>query len=265
MTVELHHGDCLDILPMLEAESVDLIVTSPPYNCDKGYDGYSDDLEMAAYFDWVCLWLRECHRCLVRGGRVAINIPWWIGKKPRIFTIPSYCQAAQSAGLLVIDKVIWVKGNEDSPGGNLGTGWGTWLSPSGPAIRCASEPILVFAKGSRGRGRISDLGRGACVPGDMTKDEFLAFTTDVWMVRGKSDREHPAVFPVEIPRRLIKLYTWPGETVLDLFMGSGTTGQACMDTGRSFTGIEIGEGYYNIAKARIEKAQREMVQVEMAI
>ena len=258
MTVTLYHGDCLEVLPTLDAGSVDLVVTSPPYNCGKDYATYDDDLEITEYFDWVELWLKECKRCLGHGGRVAVNIPWWIGRKPRIFTLPHYCRAAVSAGLLIADKIIWVKGNENGLRGDLGTGWGTWMSPSGPSIRCASEPILVFVNGSRGRGRISGDGRGACVHGDMTKEEFLAYTTDVWMVQGRSDQEHPAVYPKEIPGRLTRLYTWPGETVLDPFMGSGTTGLACAEANRSFIGIEIDRGYYEIAERRIAEAQAQM-------
>jgi site-specific DNA-methyltransferase (adenine-specific) len=112
---------------------------------------------------------------------------------------------------------------------------------------------LIFSKGSRGRKVISEEGKGACVRGDMTKEEWMQWTLDVWFVRGSRSKFHPATFPEEIPKRLIKLYTYQEEIILDPFMGSGTTGVACKSLNRKFIGIELDPEYFEIAKKRIQQ------------
>lgn len=233
-----------------------MVVTSPPYNCGKNYGTSSDSLPWDEYWRFTVGWLRQVERVLCAGGRLAVNLPWWMGKKPRRDVPYQFKTVAKECGLTFIDKVTWIKGDEKnlhtSGGfGGGGCGWGTYLSPSGPSIRCASEPILVFSKGGRGRKVISGEGRGACVRGDMTKDEWMQWTLDVWFIRGESSSSHPAVFPLEVPKRLIKLYTFPGETVLDPFMGEGATGEAAVLTGRRFVGCEIDPGHFERAKRRI--------------
>jgi modification methylase len=133
------------------------------------------------------------------------------------------------------------------------------LSPSGPSIRCATEPILVFAKGRRGRRRLSGAGRGACIRGDMTQEEWMAWTVDAWFVRGDSDPAHPAVFPLAIPRRLIKLYTYPGEVVLDPHNGRGTTTTAAKQLGRHWIGIDANPDYCRQARQWLERTDVEML------
>lgn len=258
----LHRANCLDVLPSLAPGSVALAVTSPPYNCGKDYGAGGDSMPWDDYWRFTREWLDALLPALVDGGRLAVNLPWWMGKKPRRDVPFAFKQAALDAGYLFLDKIIWIKGGEGnvhvSGGfGGGGSGWGTYLSPSGPAIRCASEPILIFSKGSRGRKAISGEGRGACVRGDMTREEFHAWTVDAWFLRGSVDREHPATFPVEIPRRLIKLYTFPGEAVVDPFMGVGTTGLACAATGRRFIGIEREPRFFAVAERRIAEASRQ--------
>ena len=257
-------GDRTEILRSLPPESVDFTVTSPPYNCGKNYGATSDSVPWETYWQQTREWLAEVLRVTKPGGRLAVNLPWWMGKKPRRDVPYEFQTAARELGWLMLDKIIWVKGDENnihtSGGwGGGGCGWGTYLSPSGPSIRCASEPILIFAKGSRGRGVISGEGRGLCVRGDMTKEEWMEWTMDVWFVRGASDRQHPAVYPPEIPKRLIKLYTYPGDVVLDPHNGSGTTTTTAQLLGRQFIGIDANPEYCRTAEARVmrpnDKAQ----------
>ena len=248
-------GDNLVLLPTLDADCVDLVVTSPPYNCNKNYEVISDNLPWNEYWDRSHQWLNEVYRVLKDGARLAVNLPWWMGSKPRRDVVSKFKQTAQDAGFSFLDKIIWIKGDSNNvhTSGGWGTGgcgWGTYMSPSGPAIRCASEPILIFSKGGRGRRRISGKGNGDCVKGDMTKEEWMSWTLDVWFIRGASSKHHPAVFPEDIPRRLIKLYTYPGEVVLDPFCGIGTTGKAACSLGRSFIGIEINPTYCDKAAKR---------------
>lgn len=254
----LNKTHCIDNregMMLLPNDCIDLVVTSPPYNCGKNYGVVKDSLPWDIYWDNTKNWLVESFRIIKPGGRLAVNIPWWMEKKPRKL-VPFYFQEiAVEIGFHMLDKIIWVKGNSynihTSGGfGGGGCGWGTYMSPSGPSIRCASEPIMIFSKGSRGRGITSGEGRGACVKNDITKDEFMEWTLDVWFIRGEHNKKHPAVFPAEIPHRLIKLYTYQKEIVLDPFMGSGTTAKAAKKLGRDYIGFEINPEYLEIEKQR---------------
>lgn len=249
----LFHGDCRK----LAVSDVALIVTSPPYNCGKDYGTYNDNLPLDDYWRFTTSWLLSAYESLIPGGRLCVNLPWWTGKKPRVDVPGKFKELAMLVGFLFLDKIIWVKGDEKNTHtsggfGGGGSGWGTYMSPSGPAIRCATEPILVFAKESRGRKVISGKGNGDCIKGDITKEDFLNWTIDAWFMRGASDKMHPAVFPDEIPRRLIQIYTYPGDTVFDPFMGSGTTGKMAKLLGRKFIGCEIDKEYFELATKRIE-------------
>ena len=251
---------CGDLRKTIMGDMVDLLITSPPYNCGKDYNSISDELSYEDYWSFTCGWVSSAYEALKSGGRMVVNLPWWMMKKPRRDVPGKFKQVAEMIGFKYLDKIIWIKGDEKNQNvsggwGGGGSGWGTYMSPSGPAIRCASEPILVFAKEKRGRGRISGKGNGDCIKGDITKEEFLSWTIDVWFIRGEHDKMHPAVFPKEIPTRLIKLYTYPGETVMDPFMGSGRVGEACIETAREFIGIEKDPAFYQYAKSRIDGAK----------
>lgn len=237
-------GDCIRNLQLLPESSVDLVVTSPPYNCGKDYGVFDDNMKWDEYWEFTSHWLSGCYRVVQDGGRMCVNLPWWMGKKPRRDVVSKFKQVAINSGWMFLDKITWIKGSENNQHtsggyGGGGYGWGTYMSPSGPAIRCASEPILVFAKGTRGRGRTTGEGRGKCVKGDMTKDEWMKWTIDVWHIPGASSKKHPAIFPDEIPRRLIGLYTWKDDLVLDPFCGIGTTCRVAEEMGRRFIGIEL--------------------------
>lgn len=251
-------GDCVEEMKRLPAESIHLAVTSPPYNCGKNYGVTKDDLAWDTYWAFTRNWLTEVHRLLVPGGRLAVNLPWWMMKKPRRDVPFTFKSTAISIGYHFLDKIIWIKGDKNnihtSGGwGGGGCGWGTYCSPSGPSIRCASEPILIFSKGSRGRKVISGEGRGQCIRGDITKKEWMEWTKDVWFVRGKSSKIHPAVFPETIPHRLIKIYTYPGETVLDPFVGIGTTALAALALGRKVIGIDLSLTYIEVVKQQLAR------------
>ncbi len=257
---EIRYGDCRTILASLPENSFELAITSPPYNCGMDYgEEFGDDLSPALYWDFTSRWLAAVHRVLKQNGRLAVNLPWWMGSKPRLEVPFTFVSLAEKAGLTFFDKILWLKAN---PGGQVhvtggysyGCGWGTYLSPSGPSIRCGSEPILLFCKGSRSRGLIDGRGHGRCTPGDITPEQWAAWTIDVWNIQGSRDREHVATFPQEIPKRLALLYTMPGEAILDPFAGSGTTGLACLETGRSFLGCDISRKSCDLAEQRIAKA-----------
>jgi DNA modification methylase len=222
--------------------SIHLMVTSPPYNARKEYD---EDLTLDEYLAMLERVFQEVNRVLVPGGRACINIAN-LGRKPYIPLSAFITQIMINLGFLMRGEIIWDKGS--SAGSS--TAWGSWLSASNPALRDVHEYILVFSKG---RFKRKSEGRKATIE----REDFLELTKSVWQFPTESASRvgHPAPFPIELPRRLIELYTFEDEVVLDPFMGSGTTALAAMNTHRRFVGYEINETYVKIALERIMNQQ----------
>jgi site-specific DNA-methyltransferase (adenine-specific) len=229
-------SEAMDNLP---DDSVHLMVTSPPYNVGKDYD---EDLTLAEYLGFLKGVWKEVHRVLVPGGRACINVAN-LGRKPYIPLHAFIIEDMLDLGFLMRGEIIW---NKASSAGSS-TAWGSWLSPTNPALRDVHEYILIFSKGTFRREKVK--GRKSTI----LKEEFLEFTKSVWNFPSVSARKtgHPAPFPVELPYRLIQLYTFEEEVVLDPFMGSGQTAIAAMKTGRHYIGYEIDEAYVQLAQKRI--------------
>lgn len=223
----------------LPDQSIHLMVTSPPYNVGKEYD---QDLKLDDYLSFLRQVWVEVERLLVPGGRACVNIAN-LGRKPYIPLHAYILRDMQDAGLLMRGEIIWDKGASASPS----TAWGSWRSAANPTLRDVHEYILIFSKGSFRRE--NPLRR----PSTITRDEFLQATRGVWSFPAEPARKigHPAPFPVELPRRLIQLYTFAGEVVLDPFMGSGQTAIAAIQTGRHYVGYEIDPRYVELAERRI--------------
>ena len=225
----------------LPDNSVHLMVTSPPYNVGKDYD---QDLSLQEYLSFLHSVWTEVLRVLVPGGRACINVAN-LGRKPYIPLHTYLAHDLLNLGFLMRGEIIWDKGASAS----ASTAWGSWQSSSNPTLRDIHEYILVFSKGSFRRQRVD--GRTDTI----TRDEFLEFTKSVWTFPAESAKKigHPAPFPVELPYRLIQLYTFKGEVVLDPFMGSGQTALAAIRAGRHYVGYEINAAYVERARARIAK------------
>jgi modification methylase len=222
--------------------SIHLMVTSPPYNVRKEYD---EDLTLDEYLDLLRRVFEETHRVLVPGGRACVNLAN-LGRKPYIPLHVHVIQLILEAGFLMRGEIIWNKGSSAS----ASTAWGSWMSATNPVLRDIHEYIMVFSKDSYSR------------PGDgkestIRKEDFLDWTKSVWTFPAASARQigHPAPFPEELPRRLIELYTFRGDVVLDPFCGSGTTCLAARAAERHFVGYEIDRGYVELARQRLEAAQ----------
>jgi modification methylase len=227
----------------LPDSSVHLMVTSPPYNVGKVYD---EDLTLDEYLAFLKRVWAETYRVLVTGGRACINVAN-LGRKPYIPLHTFIARDMIELGFLMRGEIIWDKAASAS----ASTAWGSWQSATNPTLRDVHEYILVFSKGSYHRGRPKDR------KDTITKDEFLEFTKSVWTFAAESARKigHPAPFPVELPYRLIQLYTFEGEVVLDPFMGSGQTALAALKAGRHFVGYELNLEYRNLADKRIIAAR----------
>jgi len=219
--------------------SVHLMVTSPPYNVGKEYD---EDLSLEEYLAFLRRVWAEVYRVLVPGGRACINVAN-LGRKPYIPLHAFIIREMLDLGFLMRGEIIWDKG----PSAAASTAWGSWRSPANPTLRDVHEYILVFSKGMFARPRPRD--REATI----SREEFLEYTKSVWSFPAASARKvgHPAPFPVELPYRLIQLYTYTGEVVLDPFMGSGSTALAAVKSGRRFVGYEIDPAYVRLAEKRL--------------
>jgi modification methylase len=233
-----HSAEMMSELPDC---SVHLMVTSPPYNVGKEYD---EDLSLEEYLAFLERVWKETWRVLVPGGRMCINIAN-LGRKPYIPLHAYITEQAIQLGFLMRGEIIWNKAASASPS----TAWGSWKSAGNPILRDVHEYILVFSK------QIFKRQNPAKRESTITRDEFLEYNKSVWTLGAESARKigHPAPFPVELPRRLIQLYTFDGEVVLDPFMGSGQTAIAAAKSNRKYVGYEIDESYIALANQRIEK------------
>jgi site-specific DNA-methyltransferase (adenine-specific) len=223
---------------------VHLMVTSPPYNVTKSYD---DDLSLGEYLGLLERVFRETHRVLADGGRACVNVAN-LGRKPYIPLSDHISRIMIEIGFLMRGEIIWAKG----AGAGVSMAWGSWQSATNPVLRDTHEYILVFCKGSFSRpkgDKQSTIGR----------EQFMEWTKSVWTINPESARRvgHPAPFPLELPARLIQLYTFAGDVVLDPFMGSGTTALAALQAGRRYIGYDASAEYVALAERRLAAAKEQ--------
>ena len=218
--------------------SVALMVTSPPYNVGKDYD---DDLSLEEYLGLLERVFKETYRVLEPGGRACINIAN-VGRKPYV-PLGSYLGMMMSdLGYLMRGEIIWVKGK----GASGSCAWGSWKSAKNPVLRDLHEYILVFSKG-----RFDRVRKGENTIG---RDEFMANTLSVWEFPPASAKKsgHPAPFPEELPKRLIEIYTYKDDLVLDPFCGVGTACLAAKRQERHWLGYDIDKSYIELAESRLK-------------
>lgn len=222
----------------LPDNSVHLMVTSPPYNVSKEYD---DDLSLSEYLNLLNTVWRETYRVLVPGGRACVNVAN-LGRKPYIPLHTYIIEGMQEIGYLMRGELIWNKASSASPS----TAWGSWLSAANPVLRDIHEYILVFSKETFSRKKENR-------ENTIKKEEFLEWTKSIWSFPAVSARQigHPAPFPEELPHRLIQLYTFKDDVVLDPFVGSGSTCLSAIKDKRNYVGYDIDSEYVKLAEKRI--------------
>lgn len=221
-------------------ESVDLVVTSPPYNVDIHYGMHQDNMEYQAYLDFNHAWLKRAYEWLKPDGRLCLNVPLDKNKGGQHSVGADMTVLAKQVGFHYHATIIWNEGNISRR-----TAWGSWRSASAPYVIAPVELIIVLYKHfwrKRRRGH-----------SDITREEFLEWTSGIWSFSGESKRRvgHPAPFPVELPRRCIKLFSFVGDVVLDPFVGSGSTLIAAALCNRKALGIEIDPHYCDLAMKRM--------------
>lgn len=224
--------------------SLHLMITSPPYNVSKEYD---NDLSLNEYLDLLKNCFTETYRVLVNGGRACINIAN-VGRKPYIPLSDYVSKIMIEIGFNMRGEIIWNK----SAGAGISTAWGSFQSASNPILRDVHEYILIFSKGNYKRER--DKNEKEFRYDNISKEEFIEWTKSIWTMNPERAKRigHPAPFPEELPNRLIKLFSFTNDIVIDPFMGSGTTAIAAIKNSRNFVGYEINEEYINLANNRIE-------------
>lgn len=223
---------------------VALAFTSPPYNVGKEYDG---DMSLEAYLDLIRAVADEVYRVLRPGGRYVVNIAN-LGRKPYIPLHAFFYGIHMDAGFLPMGEIIWRKGK----GNNGSCAWGSWRSAKAPRLRDLHEYLLVFAKDEFAR---PDRGQS-----DIGRDEFMEATLSVWDILPESAKRvgHPAPFPVELAERVVRLYSYVNDVVLDPFLGSGTTAIAALQNARHYVGYEIAPEYCQLAETRLAEVHAAM-------
>jgi DNA modification methylase len=243
--------------------SVALVVTSPPYFAGKQYEEVLGVAGVPAdYFEYLAMLeavFAECKRVLEPGGRIAVNVAN-LGRRPYRSLSSDVVQILQDLGLLLRGEVIWWKGR--AAGGSCA--WGTFQRPNNPVLRDVTERVIIASKGRFDRARTARQREQEGLPSVATisREEFLEATTDLWELPPESATRvnHPAPFPIELPQRLIELYTYEDDVVLDPFMGSGSTAVAAVRTDRHFIGFDTDDDYAKRSRKRVKDEQEARVQ-----
>ena len=231
--------------------SIDLIVTSPPYNVDISYNSHNDKLSYEDYLEFSRQWISKCYELSRNDGRFCLNIPLDKNKNGQQSVGADLTMIAKSAGWQYHSTIIWNEGNISRR-----TAWGSWLSASAPYVIAPVELIVLLYKRDWKK-------TGGSKESDILKQDFMDWTNGLWTFTGESKKRigHPAPFPRELPRRCIKLFSYVGDTVLDPFLGSGTTLIEVFLSHRKGVGVDIDKSYCKLAEKRIREYTDTLVSV----
>lgn len=260
-------ADVLDGLKQIPDGVVSSVITSPPYNLGIDYATAADEQPYQAYVQWLADIFLECYRVLRKGGRLIINIDAMTNRQDDkgneyIRDIRTdLANALKPMGFKFFGEHVWYKSNKD-PSYNSGqfngkkTAWGSYMSPSTPAVRRNHEYILVYSK-EQFKLEKEEHSKNP----DITDKEFQHFIASTWSIQPETRNlgGHPVPFPTELPYRCIKLYTYPGDLVLDPFNGTGTTCYVAAQLGRRYIGIDCDEKYVEYARKRLSVSENALI------
>lgn len=240
--LKIYNNDFLKVNLQDIKEKVNLIITSPPYNVGIEYGNFNDNREYENYLNFTRNWLSKALDLLADDGRLCLNVPLDKNKNGLRPVYADIVKIAQEVGFKYQSTIIWNEQNISRR-----TAWGSWLSASAPYVIAPVETIILLYKNSWKR-----LNKGKST---ITKEEFIEWTNGLWNFSGESKKRvgHPAPFPIELPKRCIRMFSYENDIVLDPFLGSGTTLIAAYKENRIGIGVEIDKSYTDLAINRIEK------------
>lgn len=246
---KIYCEDCAGLMEKIDNSYVDCIITSIPYNFDKEYDIYDDKKDFKEYEKWLTVVFKECVRVLKDGGRMFVNVQPVFSENYPTHHIVS--RILNQLGLSWGGEILWEKNNYNC----AYTTWGSWCSPSKPYLKYTWEFVEYFYKGSpKHEGDKGNI--------DITGNEFKKWTTAKWNIAPETRMKefgHPAMFPEELVGRILKLFTYRDDIVLDPFCGVGTTCYVCENLGRRYIGCDISPEYCMTANRRLDKLKGEKV------
>jgi len=266
-TGKIINGDCVEVMKTLPEGSVDLVVTSPPYNCGINYDTHIDTLPMDDYWSWTKEWLGEAYRLLKDDGRVSINIPYETnvqGRGGRVFFVSEFYQVMKQVGFKFFGIVDL---EEQSPHRSKTTAWGSWMSCSSPYIYNPKECVILAYKKQhikkvkgepQWKGTPTEIEqedgtiKKKVVYEEQDKKEFMELVFGQWNYFADTKSLTKATFSMDIPTKAIKILSYKNDVVLDPFAGSGRSLVAAEIHERRWLGIELSPNYTEIARTRVE-------------
>ncbi len=241
MKIEILNGDCVEIMKGLERESIDLVITSPPYNVGKEYES---ELSEDEYYQFLLSVFVQIKRLLKDDGRFCWNVPYQMYSKEMSHEISQWyfsVKAIYESGLKFRDNITWKQPPQSA------TAWGSFKSASSPWIRHETEAIIIGYKESWKK-----LNKGEST---ITAQDFSKHSKDYWEMPTERRNGHPAPYPFELVKRCLNLFSYKGDTILDPFIGSGTTAIVCRKLGRNCIGLETSSEYCELAENRLKQIE----------
>jgi len=247
---QIYCGNSAEVMKEIPDSSVDIVVCSPPYNFGRPYADTHDGYNWPEYYARMGAIWEQCQRVLVKGGRLCINIQPRLQHKEPIHR--KFTTQLLGMGMLWLDEIIWEKNNSalfmlnGKP------------HPAEPMLRYTWEYIDIYCKEAYNKPSRKKFGEpGAGSSGvDITEEEFKKWAHAKWTIAPENQMstkfDHPAMFPKELPKRLMKMYSYVGDVVLDPFNGCGTTTLVAKRLKRRYIGIDLSEQYCQTAKERME-------------
>jgi site-specific DNA-methyltransferase (adenine-specific) len=257
------NGDCVEVMGQMPESTIDLVVSSPPYNCGIKYDTHDDFMIMDDYWSWTEKWLSQVYRLLKDDGRVAINIPYETNVQDRggrVFFVSEFYQVMKKVGFKFFGVVDL---EEDSPHRSKTTAWGSWMSPSGPYIYNPKECVVLAYKKQHlkkvkgeshwiGEPYVSEDGKNKVAYTEEQKREFMELVFGQWKYLNDTKQLTKATFSMDIPTKAIKILSYKNDIVLDPFCGSATSMVAAETLNRRWIGIELSQNYTEIGTQRVQ-------------